>query len=108
MNTSKSIFLRNKNDLNCENIYFHFWKLIGDGHPIWKAELPCLFIVKEKNGSYRCNLLFKSKNQLQEHRIKSKHVMKQARKNDSSEKPVKQFRIEDVKADEDGVGGSIR
>lgn len=82
--------------------------MIGDEHPIWKVEHRCLFIVKEKNGSYRCNLLFKSKNQLQEHRIKSKHVMKQARKNDSSEKPVKQFRIEDVKADEDGVGGSIR
>ena len=89
--------------------------MIGDGHPIWKAEYRCLFIVKEKKGSHRCNLLFKSKNQLKEHRIKSKHVIKQAQKNDSSEKPVKQLRLEDVmavpskktaveKTDEDGIG----
>ena len=60
-------------------------------------------------------MLFKSKNQLQEHRIKSKHDIKQAQKSYSSEKAIKQLRIEDVmavpskntaveKADEDGIG----
>ena len=70
--------------------------MIGDGHPIWKAEHWCLFVVKEKNELYRYSLLFKSKNQPQEHRIKSRHVINQAQSDDSSEKPVKQLRLEDL------------
>ena len=74
-----------------------------------------VFLLGKTPGSYRCNLLFKLKNQLQEHRIRSKHVMKQAWKNDSSEKPVKQFGQQGVmavpskktvmeKGDKDGIG----
>ena len=46
----------------------------GDGKKIWKMEHRCLFIIKDKQGSNRCNVFFKSANQLLEHRQKAKHT----------------------------------
>ena len=43
----------------------------------------------------RCNLLFKSANQLKEHRTKAKHLVKRKKKV-TNEQPAKQLRLEDV------------
>ena len=62
-------------------------------------EHRCLFIIKGKQGSNRCNLLFKSANQLLEHRQKAKHILKRKKKSGettSSGKKKKQIRLEQV------------
>ena len=51
---------------------FHFRKK-GDGDKVWMLEHRCLFVIKDKQNPSRCNSLFKSKNQLREHKKSSKH-----------------------------------
>ena len=56
----------------------------GGAKKIWKMEHRCLFIIKDKQGSNRCNLLFKSANQLLEHRQKAKHILQRKKKSGES------------------------
>ena len=74
----------------------HFnWAIIfsGDGNAKWKKEYMCNFVLKSKDGSNRCSLLFKSLNQLREHKNTVGHVKvrKMATKNKA---PKKQLRID--------------
>ena len=71
----------------------------GDGKKIWEMEHRCLFIIKDKQGSNRCNLLFKSANQLLEHKQKAKHILQRKKRSGettSSGKKKKQVRLEQV------------
>jgi len=68
-------------------------------HSIWKREHRCLYVLAVNAGKTRCNLIFKSANQLKEHRLKEKHH----NKGKSSKKPERkkgaQLRMEDMLED---------
>ena len=46
----------------------------GDGNRIWKTQHRCLFVIRAKTGSTRCNLTFKSNNQLKEHKTQVRTI----------------------------------
>ena len=54
----------------------------------------CHYILRERDGSSRCGLLFKSANQLKEHRRQAGHQSK--RKKKEATRTTKQLRIDEV------------
>ena len=74
-----------------------------DGGKVCEKEYKCLFIEKAKEGgSIKCNLTFKSANQLKEHKEQAKHVIKQNKRKAASKQPLKmkQLRLESCSSTE--------
>ena len=71
--------------------------LKGDGDKIWKKDHVCRYVIKEHDGSRRCNIAFNSANQLLEHKKQVGHILQKRRKNNTvATRPTKQLRMEDV------------
>ena len=58
----------------------------GDVGKVQVKEHRCLFIIKTRDGvSLRCNLIFKSENQLKEHKAQTQVLKENKRKAESSQ-----------------------
>ena len=78
--------------LDVLNLSFH----LGDKNTVWQKEHRCLYIVSQRDGSRRCNMLFVNANQLKEHRDQAGHRQKR-KKNVAVNTPgKKQIRLDDL------------
>ena len=79
-------------------LIFHHY-MLGDGSSVWKKEHRCYYKVKETGGVSRCNLLFKSANELKEHKDQANHKIRKRKNNrDVTSRPPKQMSIVDAMA----------
>lgn len=68
--------------------------------------LRCMFIVKSKDGNSRCNLLFGSKNQLDEHKKQVGHSKKRNVQKSKNNKEKKQLKIDQMIGEVDEEEGT--
>ena len=69
---------------------------LDDGNTIWTNEYKCSFVDKTNPGNAKCNLTFKTRNQLVEHRKQSGHLARKRKSTTAADSAaqLKQLRIE--------------
>ena len=98
-----SVLFSNCKFLNSNKRKVNSWKTgldyfilcLGDENEIWNEDLRCHFLVKSKEGTKRCNLLFKNGNKLKEHKRQTGHN-KNKSKDKQKQPPKKQLRIDEI------------
>ena len=73
----------------------YFILRLGDENEIWNEDLRCHFLVKLKEATKRCNLLFKDANKLKEHKQQTGHIKNKC-KGKQKQPTKKQLRIDEV------------